>query len=338
MTSPNERLAPAIDAVAPLLSTPGRFVLTTHVNPDGDGLGAEIALACWLRDRGSRVRVINVSNTPAVYRFLDPGGLIAAYVPARDDADIAAADAILVMDMNHPDRLRDMREPVLASPAVKVCIDHHLDPDPFARWYVTDEDATSTGEIVFRILTRLNGGAVSPEIATALYCAIMTDTGSFRYPRVDEETHRIIGRLISAGADPVRIYSAVYEQWSQGRIRLLGETLAGLKTEYDGRLAHVTITQEMLRRTGTSEEDTDNFTTYPMSVSGVQVGILFLELPKGMKMSLRSKGNIAINELARVFGGNGHKNAAGARVDNGTIDDVRPRIISAAGPYLENPS
>ena len=335
MTSPNERLAPAIDAVAPLLRTPGRFVLTTHVNPDGDGLGSKIALGSWLRDRGNEVRIINVSETPAVYRFLDQDGMIAAYDPARHDATIAAADALFVMDMNHPDRLRAMSAPVLASPAVKVCIDHHLDPDPFARFYVTDENATSTGEIVFRILTRINGGAVSPQIATALYAAIMTDTGSFRYPRVDEETHRIIGRLIAAGADPVRIYSAVYEQWSQGRIRLLGETLAGLTTEYNGRLAHVTITQEMLRRTGTSEEDTDNFTTYPMSVTGVQVGILFLELPRGMKMSLRSKGDIPINELARAFGGNGHKNAAGARVDTGTIDDVRPRVIAAAGPYLE---
>jgi bifunctional oligoribonuclease and PAP phosphatase NrnA len=335
MTSPNDRLATAIDAVTPLLRTPGRFVLTTHVNPDGDGLGSELALAFWLRDRGNEVHVINTSDTPAVYRFLDPDGLIARYDPASHDATIARAGAILVMDMNHPDRLRDMSAPVLASPAVKVCIDHHLDPDPFARWYVTDDNATSTGEIVFRVLTRLNGGAVSPAIATALYTAIMTDTGSFRYPRVDEETHGIIGRLIAAGADPVRIYSAVYEQWSPGRIRLLGEMLSGLTTEYDGRLAHVTITQEMLRRTGTTEEDTDNFTTYPMSVTGVQVGILFLELPRGMKMSLRSRGEIPINELARLFGGNGHKNAAGARVENGTIEEVRPRVIGAAASYLE---
>lgn len=334
MTSKNDRLAPAIDAVAPLLRKPGRFVLTTHVNPDGDGLGSELALASWLRDNRSTVRVINCSPTPAVYRFLDGDGLIAMYDPARDDEEIARADAILVMDMNDPGRLQGMRDAVLNSPAVKVCIDHHLDPDPFARWYVMDDDATSTGEIVFRILARLNGGALSPAMATALYCAIMTDTGSFRYPRVDEEIHGIVGRLIAAGADPVRIYAEVYEHWSQGRIRLLGETLAGLKTDYDGRLAQVTITQEMLRRTGTTEEDTDNFTTYPMSVNGVQIGILFLELARGMKMSLRSKGDIPINELAREFGGNGHKNAAGARVDDGTIDDVRPRVVSAAGRFL----
>jgi phosphoesterase RecJ-like protein len=334
MTSPNDRLAAAMDAVTPLLRKPGRFVLTTHVNPDGDGLGSEIALASWLRDNGSTVSVINYSDTPAVYRFLDNDGLLTTYDAERDNPGIAAADVIVVLDVNHPDRLRTMRDAVLASSAVKICIDHHLDPDPFARLYVIDEDATSTGEIVFRILTRLDGGALSPEVATALYCAIMTDTGSFRYPRVDPDIHGIVGRLIAAGADPVRIYAEVYERWSQGRIRLLGETLAGLKTEYDGRLAHVTVTRDMLRRTGTSEEDTDNFTTYPMSVSGVQVGILFLELPRGMKMSFRSKGDIPINELAREYGGNGHKNAAGARVDDGIIEEIRPRVVSAAAKYL----
>jgi phosphoesterase RecJ-like protein len=151
---------------------------------------------------------------------------------------------------------------------------------------------------------------------------------------VNAGTHRIVARLIECGADPVAIYTAVYEQWSEGRIRLLGETLAGLRTESDGRLAHVSITRDMLARTGTREEDTDNFTTYPMSIAGAEIGILFLEMPSGVKISFRSRGEIPINRLAQDFGGNGHKNAAGARILDAPLASVRERILAAASAYL----
>jgi phosphoesterase RecJ-like protein len=229
-----------------------------------------------------------------------------------------------------------MEPAVLASRAVKACIDHHLDPAPFADHYLVDDGATSTGEIIFRLLSSLAPGNLSPTAATALYCAIMTDTGSFRYPRVGAGTHRIIAQLIDAGADPVGIYSLVYERWSPGRIHLAGEMLAGLQLLADGRLAHVSVSREMLRRTGTTEEDTDNFTTYPMSLAGVVAGILFLELEDGVKISFRSRGSIPIHELAREFGGNGHRNAAGARVNGGTLADTRNAVLAAALKYVES--
>jgi phosphoesterase RecJ-like protein len=227
-----------------------------------------------------------------------------------------------------------MRPQVLASRAVKICIDHHLEPVPFADHYVIDDDATSTGEITFRLLEALGGPDFSPAVATALYTAIMTDTGSFRFPRVDAETHRMAAHLIERGADPVSAYAEVYERWSPGRIHLLGAMLEGLTTDHDGRLAWTCITQEMLKSTRTTEEDTDNFTTYPMSIAGVEAGILFLELPRGLKISFRSRGDVPINELAKEFGGNGHKNAAGARIENGTMEEVRPRVVAAAAKYL----
>jgi phosphoesterase RecJ-like protein len=329
-----EGIIDAIGALLDLFRTRRRFVLTTHLNPDGDGIGSEVALAAWLRSRGKEARVINHSPLPAVYRFLDPAGTIAQFNPLRDGAAIAGADVIVVLDTNHPDRLQSMKEAVLGSPALKVCIDHHLDTDPFASPALIDENATSTGEILYRLLFREGDEPLTAEIATGLYCAIMTDTGSFRYPRTGPLTHTIVSRLIACGADPVRIYSEVYERWSAGRIHLLGEVLAGLRTEFGGRLAHVTITRQMLLRTGTSEEDTDNFTTYPMSVEGVRVGILFLEVEGGVKISFRSRGMIPINALAMEFGGNGHKNAAGARVAGGETGDVRSRVLSAARKYI----
>jgi len=336
MTSPNAGLAAALDAVAPVFLKARRVVLTTHVNPDGDGIGSEVALASWLRDRGAAVTVINTSPLPVVYRFLDPGGSILRFDAARDASAIASADTIAVLDTNHPDRLRTMRDAVAASRAVKVCIDHHLDPAPFADFFVIDDDATSTGELIYRLLLRLHGSALSPDVATGLYCAIMTDTGSFRYPRVDPETHEIAGHLIECGADPVRIFSEVYERWTPGRLRLLGKVLSGLTTEAEGRIAQVAVTRGMLAETGTTEEDTDNFTTYPMSLQGVEIGILFLEAEQGVKISVRSRGDIPANEICRAFGGNGHKNAAGARVENITLGELRPNVIATARRYLPN--
>jgi phosphoesterase RecJ-like protein len=324
----------ATGALLDLFRSRSRFVLTTHVNPDGDGIGSEIALASWLRNRGKEARVINTSPLPLSYRFLDPAGTITQFDTARDGPALAGADAIVVLDTNHPDRLHSMKDAVLASPAPKVCIDHHLNPDPFASPALIDENATSTGEMLYRLLFPEGEPPPDPEIATALYCAIMTDTGSFRYPRTGPATHLIVARLIECGADPVAVYTEVYERWSPGRIHLLGEVLAALRTGCGGRLAHCTITRAMLSRTGTGEEDTDNFTTYPMSIAGVRIGILFLEIEGGVKISFRSRGMIPINVLAMEFGGNGHRNAAGARIPGADLGTVRSRVLAAAEKYI----
>ena len=321
-------------AIADIFRRHRRFVLTTHINPDGDGLGSELALAHWLVANGKEIAILNHSATPAVYRFLDSDGLIRVYDESKDRQAVLDADVIIIVDTNHPDRLRSLEPAVLQSAALKVVVDHHLDPASFADHYLLDDDATSTGEIVYRIALDLWGATLPPESATALYCAIMTDTGSFRYPRVDPETFQICAHLIQCGADPVATYSEVYERWSPGRIHLLGIMLEGLAVEYGGKLAHVSISRAHLQETGTTEEDSDNFTTYPMSIRGVVAAVLFLELPGEIKISFRSKGNIPINELAKEFGGNGHRNAAGARVVGLPLEEVRARVVAAAGKYV----
>ena len=332
--TPQPQLQTTPAEIADLLRHHRRFVLTTHVNPDGDGLGSELTLAHWLHASGKEVAILNDSATPQVYRFMDPEGLIRRYEEASDRQTILDADVVIVLDTNHPGRLRALETAVLSSTALKVVIDHHLDPAPFADRYLLDQDATSTGEIIYRIAINLWGASIPADSATALYCAIMTDTGSFRYPRVDAETFQICAHLLQCGADPVTIFSEVYEQWSPGRLQLLGRMLEGLRLEYDDTLAHVSITRKDLRETGTTEEDTDNFTTYPMSIRGVVAGILFLELPGEIKISFRSRGTLPVNELAKEFGGNGHRNAAGARVVGIPVEEVTARVVQAAGKYI----
>jgi bifunctional oligoribonuclease and PAP phosphatase NrnA len=311
-----------------------RFVLTTHVNPDGDAIGSEIAFGLWLQAQGKAVHIVNHSATPFVYRFLDPEGSIRVFDPDADAAILERADAIVLLDTNHLSRVMSMEPFVRRSPALKICIDHHLDPEPFSEYSLIDPDATSTGEILFHLFVKAETGPIPPRIAQSLYVAVLTDTGSFRYPRVGPGTHRMIAQLIESGADPVDLYNQVYNRWSSGRLRLLGEMLSHLETAFDGRLVHVTVTQEMLKHTGTLEEDTDNFTSYLMSMEGVVAGILFLELHEGFKISFRSHGDVPINELAREFGGNGHKNAAGARFSNALLPEVRAAVVASAGRFV----
>ncbi|MBI4548547.1 MAG: bifunctional oligoribonuclease/PAP phosphatase NrnA [Ignavibacteriae bacterium] len=312
------------------------YVLTTHVNPDGDALGSELALARFLRKLGKITTILNHSDTPEHYRWMDCENEIIHFVPERDRDKIFQSDVIIILDANQPDRLRSLEPFVRQSKARKIVIDHHLDPNPFGDYYVIDDDATSTGEIVYGILKHIKAEFIDRDIAVALYAAIMTDTGSFRFPRTDPEIHRIAAHLIECGADPTEIYAKIYESWSPNRMRLLGEILDSMKTAYDGKLAYVVCTQKMFKETGTTEIETDHFTVYPMSVKGVVIGILFNELPNGVKISFRSKGNIPINELAKEFKGNGHLNAAGARLYNVKLDEIVQAVVEKAGKYLKN--
>ena len=323
-----------LDHVQFLIQQYQRFVLTTHVNPDGDGLGSEIALAHYLRNIGKNATILNHNITPEHYQWLDTQQEIVHFEPKRDGDKILRADVIFILDTNQPERLRSLEPFVRQSKAVKIVIDHHLEPNPFGDQYILDDDATSTGELVYRLIQQSGGQSIDRDIANALYTAIMTDTGSFRFPRTDSEIHQITASLIESGADPTEIYANIYERWSAGRMRLLGEILKAIKLAYNGKLAYVVCTQKMFEETGTTEVETDNFTTYPMSIRGVLIGILINELHNGVKISFRSKGNIPINRLAKEFGGNGHLNAAGARLYNIHVDEVVNAIIEKSGKYL----
>ncbi|MBI3579337.1 MAG: bifunctional oligoribonuclease/PAP phosphatase NrnA [Ignavibacteriales bacterium] len=311
-----------------------RFVLTTHVNPDADGLGCELAFARYLQRKGKDVHILNHSSTPWNCKFLDPAQQIVQFNAERDAALILNADAIFVLDTNSPDRLQSLKPFVLQSKATKICIDHHLDKAAFADNYIIDEASAATGEILYRLLRFLDEKTINKEIAGPLYAAIMTDTGSFRFPKTDSELHIIIAHLIEAGADPVEIYQQVYDQSSPNRVRLLGKALSTLEMAHGGRVACITITQEMFKETKTSEEDTDNFVTHTVGIRGVQIGLLVTELADGIKISFRSKGDIPVHKLAQEFGGNGHKNAAGARVQNGTLGEVVQKVLERSKQYI----
>ena len=321
-----------------IIESKTRFVLTSHINPDGDGLGTEIALAGFLRRHGKQAVILNDSPTPENYQFLSDLFPLLRYDASVHASLIDNTEVIIVLDTNHPNRLGSMKQAVVSSTAMKICIDHHLEPGKFADLYILDETSTATGEIVYRLLNSLSGTGIDRDAAIGLYTAIMTDTGSFRYPKTDPDTHKIIAHLIQLGADPVKIYQQVYEQGSVNRLRLLGLALANLQTSHEGKIAYIVLTHEMLASTHTTEIDSDTFIPFTLTIGGVQIGLLFAEVEGLIKISFRSKGDIWINELAKEFGGNGHKNAAGARIPHALLEDIISQVLERAGTYLRKTS
>jgi len=323
------------DAFKSYIDAARRIVLTTHINPDGDGLGSELALALYLLEMRKDAVILNHSATPEFYRFLDRRNLICQFNEQSHAGIIRDADVVIIVDTNHPDRIAGLKEHVLASRAKKIVIDHHLDPDPFGDLLLIDDSSAATGEIIFRLLEHL-GAQLSPAASTALYVAIMTDTGSFRYPKTDGDLHRAIATLLDCGADPVQTYEQIYEQAPVNRIILLGKVLSTLETHQGGRVSVMTITKALFRETETSEPDVERFVPFAMGIKGVQIALMFTELEDHIKISFRSRGDIWINKLAQEFGGNGHKNAAGARVSNMTLKDLKKSVVDRANSYVSS--
>jgi bifunctional oligoribonuclease and PAP phosphatase NrnA len=311
------------------------FVITSHINPDGDSIGSETALALALRNLGKQVRVINQSVTPDNLRFLsDEIFPVEEYDPAVHSSAIRSAECIIVVDTNAPNRFFEMAEDVAHSAAYTICIDHHLEPEAFADLYIVDAEAPATSELLFGLITALDAHAITPPVARALYTGIMTDTGSFRFPKTDAETHTITAELLRLGADPSEIFQKVYDSGPVNKLQLLGRALDSLQSSSNGALAWMVIRNGDFGATGTVAADTENFINYTLSVGGVKIGLLFTELDGVVKVSFRSKGDIWINRLAKEFGGNGHKHAAGARITGRELDEVVERVTERAKEYL----
>ncbi|MCK5086828.1 MAG: bifunctional oligoribonuclease/PAP phosphatase NrnA [Melioribacteraceae bacterium] len=310
------------------------FVITTHVNPDADAIGSEIALSIFLRRLNKEVRIINHSETPYFLKFLDNKNVIEKYDESQHSSIIANCDVIITLDLNALSRTVSMEENIRKSKALKVCIDHHTDPEDFTEYLFIDPDLSSTGEILFDFIKESSGENLDYDLALPIYAAILTDTGSFRFDRTTPRLHRITAELLEAGVNPQWVYREIYDQGKQSRIRLLGRALNSIKLDETGELAYMKILNIDLNETGADEADVDGFVNYCLSIKGVKLGILFFEMDDEVKISFRSAGNIPVNKLAAEFNGGGHINASGARVENAGIDELINKVLKSAEKYL----
>lgn len=310
------------------------FVLTTHVNPDADALGSEMALYHYLVQHGKHVRIINYSETPYYLHFLDTQSIAEKYNSKIHDDFIASSECLIFLDLNIPNRTVKMETALMRSPAFKVCIDHHTNPSDSFNLIITDTCYSSTGELLYDFLFEECSEPITLQYANPLYAAIMTDTGSFRFDRTTPRVHRIAAMLLEAGVQPNIVYDHIYDQSKLSKIHLLAEALQSIQLYSEGSVAVITIPYDKLLHTQALETDTDGFVNYCMSVEGVKIGMLFLELLEGFKVSFRSKGLIPVNQLAAEFGGGGHRNASGLRIRDAKMQEYYDEIINRAEAYL----
>ncbi|MGH7653814.1 MAG: DHH family phosphoesterase [Gemmatimonadaceae bacterium] len=306
--------------------------LSTHINADGDGCGSEAGLAGLLHQMGITAQVVNPTPWPPMFDFL-LGDAVRDHSAAGAGA-LERADRLVVLDISDVKRLGALAPAVRALKTPPLVIDHHLPgEEPLGTIRVTDVDACATGELVYDFAATL-GLEITPAIATALYVAILTDTGGFRFSNTSPRCHAIAARLLSAGVDPEEMYRRIYASVPRGRLRLLRDSLDSLEVDETKGLAWVSIPAGALEKYDVSSESLDGIAEYPRSVIGVKLALLFRDLGHGkVKISFRSVRGVDANALARQFGGGGHARASGAMVA-GTLEEVRTRVIAAAREML----
>ena len=312
------------------------FLLTTHVNPDADAIGSEIAFYLVLNKLGKKVKIVNHHATPYNLEFLDTEKIIEKYDPEKHKNIFDEADVLVALDFNRSNRMVSMTEGFRDSKKLKICIDHHQGPEIFVDHYFIDPDYCATGHILFDFIKQTQIVPLTYDIAYPVYAAIMTDTGSFRFERTTPEIHKIAAELLETGVVPSDVYDKIYDQSKFSKIRLLGKALDSIKLYGDGdKISYMILTQNDFKDISAMESDTDNFVNICLSIENIVIGLLFLELKQGFKVSFRSKGTIPVNKLAQEFGGGGHINAAGARIHNGKLNEYVSTILKKAEEYLK---
>ncbi|WP_457640042.1 DHH family phosphoesterase [Persephonella sp.] len=308
-----------IPAVERLKREEGEILLVTHHNPDGDGIGSMIALYRFLKKKGKNVRMAMKDDAPHIYDFLPdiekieklPLNHRFSLAVVLDAAGVYRADA-----------------PVYADEYLR--IDHHIGGVLESENDYVDPTAASTTVVVGRLLKNWDESCIDKEIAVCLYTGLLTDTGSFKHNNVNEEAFEFARYLTSKGVNPSQIASLVFERNRPAVLHLLNRVLSTLQMDMEGKIASLVVRREFLKTTGALEEDTEGFVNFARSIDGVEVAFIMIQRPdlRTWRVSLRGKGKIDVRKIAEKFGGGGHRDAAGCRLQ-GTEEEVRSSLVQA---------
>jgi phosphoesterase RecJ-like protein len=322
----------AIEALRRELVPGRRVAVSTHMNADGDGCGSEVALARLLTQLGLDVRIVNPTPWPELFSFLLDDGV--RDMTSRGAAALDGIDVLVVLDISDVKRLGALADAVRKLRVPKLVIDHHIaSDDPAGDVVFTDVAACATGELVYDLACGLDL-EIDPDIAQALYTAILTDTGGFRFSNTTPRCHAIAADLLHAGVEPEEMYLRIYASAPAGRVRLLGEVLDSLGVDEEHGIAWLSMRGGALEKHGVRQEDLDGIVEHARSIAGTRMALFFRDLGYGkVKVSFRSTGEIDVNAFARQFGGGGHAKAAGALI-SGSLDDVKARVLAAAQRFL----
>ena len=311
----------------------GRSVaISTHINADGDGCGSEAALARILTAMGMTVRIVNPTPWPDTYEFLLDSDVVDA--TSEGSGALRKADLLVVLDISDVKRLGNLADTVRALKIPKIVIDHHIPSDePPSDQMLSDTTACATGELIYDLATVL-GAELTPKMAVALYVAILTDTGGFRFSNTSARCLAVASQLLAAGVEPEEMYRRLYASHPIGRLHLLRDALATLEVDPAYGISWISVAAGAAEEYGLKSEDLEGLAEHPRSVGGTRMAIFFRDLGHGkIKVSFRSTGDVDVNEFARQFAGGGHAKAAGALIP-GTIDEVRHTVVNAAREFV----
>jgi len=311
-----------------LLETKSRYVLTTHVRPDADALGSELALANLLEHLGKSVRIINASPVPRRLKFLDPDHRCLQVGADIGEEHALDTDVHIVVDTSAWAQLAEMGRVFKKTTAVKLVIDHHATAESLGAIDLKDVEAEATGALIFQF-AKARGLPISAASAEAMFAAIATDTGWFRFSSTTSETFGTIAQLVEFGARPAAMYRQLYEQCTVARMKLAGRALSRMMVDAGGRLAWTYVTLVDYRETGAEQADTEDLVNECLTVAGVEAAFILIEQHNGnVKASLRSRDTLEVSHIAEEFGGGGHKQAAGAIVP-GPFAAAQARVLAA---------
>ncbi|MFO0847073.1 MAG: bifunctional oligoribonuclease/PAP phosphatase NrnA [Gemmataceae bacterium] len=315
-----------------LIRRHSRFLLMTHLRPDADGLGSQLALADALTALGKQPRVVIPSNLPPRYAFLNtPAAPIEEFRPAVADR-FRDVDAVLVLDTGTWNQLGEFGDFLKTLSVPKAVVDHHRTQDDLGAERFVDVSAEATGRLTYELIRAL-GVPVSPRAAHHMFMALALDTGWFRHKNTTAASFALAAELVALGADPPPLYEQLFEAAPVGRLKLIGRALDRLQTRAGGKVAFVEVYLSDYAAIGAVPGDTEDLINYPRSVDGVEVALIFIEQPEGgTKVSFRSR-RVDVSKLAERFGGGGHKLAAGARAD-GPMPAVREQVLRAVEDAL----
>ncbi|MCA0153495.1 DHH family phosphoesterase [Winogradskyella vincentii] len=330
-----------ISEIKSLLKTPKNVVIVPHKNPDGDAMGSTLGLCHYLIKYSHNAVVLAPNDYPEFLKWLPGDEKVLKFdSQVKESSDlIENADLIFTLDFNALHRAgEEYGASLKASKATKIMIDHHQQPDDYAKYVYSDVSMSSTCEMVFNFIEMLGDiEKIDATIATCLYVGIMTDTGSFRFPSTTSRTHQVIATLIDKGAENSEIHNNVYDTNSYGRLQLLGRAMQNLKVIPEIRTAYITLSQAELDEFNFKKGDTEGFVNYALSLKGIIFAGIFIEskAEEIIKISLRSKGEFSVNEFARAhFNGGGHTNAAGGR-SHTNLEETIDKFISILPQYKE---
>jgi len=304
------------------------YVLTTHIRPDCDAIGSQLALAEILRTRGCQVACINAFTVPPPLQFLDVEGRLMTLGQPGVEKHLEEAEILVVLDTTAWAQLGDMGPLIRQFPRKKIVIDHHVSGDDLGAELFKDTQAEATGRIIAELASHW-GIQLTPRLALLLFAALATDTGWFRFNSVRADTFRLAADLASAGIQADQLYRQLYENERLGRFRLMGWAMSRAETVLDGKVIYSYMLSSDFAETGALTSDTEDIINTTLSVAGTQVAIMFIEhTPGQFKVSFRSRCHLDCCRLAAEFGGGGHKSAAGASL-SGTLEAVKARVLDA---------